>query len=262
MRKIAVFTGNRAEYGMQKPIIEAIQQDKRLDLKIIAAGAHLEEKFGYTVNEIKADGFEVSHQVSCEVDSDSLLGTTQSIGQVILGMSHTLEQLKPDILFVYADRFEGFAAVVAGSNMGIPVAHGEGGDVTSGGALDDYVRHAMTKLSHLHFTTNDEAYERVKRLGEEPWRIHNVGFPLIDYIKQKNFATIAEVQEKIPLDTKKPLIVFTQHSISSEQELAAEQVIPSLKAMEYFANNGCEVILTYPNNDAGGRQNINHHQSL
>ena len=252
-RKIAIFTGNRAEYGLQYPIIRAIADHPQLDYYLLVSGAHLDEKFGYTKGEIEMDGFKVWREIKAEVVADDLFSTTQVVGYTIVHLSKVLEELRPHFLIVYADRFEGLAAVVTGSLMGIPVAHIEGGDVTAGGALDDYVRHAMTKLSHLHFTTNEEAAERIERLGEEKWRIFNVGFPVIDLIKQKKFATPKEIQEKIPVDIKKPIILFTQHSVTTELEDVVAQIRPSLDALKHFAINGVQVIITYPNNDAGGR---------
>src|SRR5262245_44921888 len=172
-RIVAVFTGNRAEYGLQYPILKAIAAHPDLEYYLLVSGAHLQEDFGYTKKEIEKDGFEVYDEVKISMDDDTLLATAQAIGSGILSLSSILARLRPDFLVVYADRFEGFSAVVTGTQMNIPTAHIEGGDITEGGALDDSVRHAMTKLSHLHFTTNEEAAERVRRLGEEPWRVFN-----------------------------------------------------------------------------------------
>lgn len=252
-RKIAIFTGNRAEYGLQYPIINAISRHPNLDYYLLVSGAHLDEKFGYTKKEIEKDGFTVYKEIKGEVQKDDLYSTTQVIGHIIVNLSTALKDLDPDFLVVYADRFEGLAAVIAGSQMGIPVVHIEGGDVTEGGALDDYVRHAMTKLSHLHFTTNEEAADRIGKLGEEKWRIYNVGFPVIDLIKQNKFATIDEINQKIPIDENKPIILFTQHSVTTESKEAVSQIKPSVEALKYFAKKGVQVIVTYPNNDAGGR---------
>ncbi|MBL0214578.1 MAG: UDP-N-acetylglucosamine 2-epimerase (hydrolyzing) [Myxococcales bacterium] len=164
--------------------------------------------------------------------------------------------LRPDILVVYADRFEGFAAVIAGTQMGIPTAHIEGGDVTQGGALDDSVRHAMTKLAHLHFTTNENAANRIRVMGEEPWRVHAVGFPAIDLIADGLYATPQELHDRFGIVADRPLVVFTQHSVSSRFEEAVAQVQPSLAALETIAREGVQVVVTYPNNDAGGRRII------
>lgn len=252
-RIIAVFTGNRAEYGLQYPILRAIARHPNLEYRLIVSGAHLDPHFGSTLDEIRNDGFHIDAEVKIEMDAASLFATAQAIGSGVLAISNVLNVLKPDILVVYADRFEGFAAVIAATQMNIPTAHIEGGDLTEGGALDDSVRHAMTKLSHLHFTTNEQATNRILGMGEEPWRVHTVGFPAIDLISEGRFASAKEVEEKLKLDLSRPIVLFTQHSVSTEFNLAAEQLNPSLLAIERLATEGIQTILTYPNNDAGGQ---------
>ena len=252
-RKVAIFTGNRAEYGLQYPIIKAIAAHPDLEYFLLASGAHLQEDFGMTKGEIEKDGFKVYREVRLTMNDDSLLSTAQAIGSGILNLSQVLAEIQPDFLVVYADRFEGFAAVVTGTQMNIPTAHVEGGDLTEGGALDDSVRHAMTKLAHLHFTTHEEAADRVRLLGEEPWRIHNIGFPAIDLIADGRFATAKELLDRYGIDDRKSLVVFTQHSVTTEFNDAAEQVRPSLAALRRLAAEGCQVLVTYPNNDAGGK---------
>lgn len=275
-RKIAIYTGNRAEYGLQFPIIKAIDAHPDLDYYLLVSGAHLEEDYGQTKSEIEKDGFKVTAEVFMKRGQDSLYSTVEAIGTGILSLSKVLDDLKPDILVVYADRFEGFSAMITGTQMNIPTAHIEGGDITEGGALDDSVRHAMTKLAHLHFATNEEAAERIRGLGEEPWRVFNIGYPTIDLIKEGRFAGPNELVEKYGIDLKKPLIIFTQHSVTTEYTQAADQIAPSLKALRVLAEEGCEIIITYPNNDAGGNKiiemlneldnegidNIQVHQSL
>ncbi|MDO9632308.1 MAG: UDP-N-acetylglucosamine 2-epimerase [Humidesulfovibrio sp.] len=252
-RKIAIFTGNRAEYGLQFPIIKAINAHPDLEGFLFVGGAHLDEDFGATKSEIERDGFTIHAEVKMTMHHDTLAATAQAIGTGIVSLSESLDALRPDFFVVYADRFEGLAAVVAGTQMGIPTAHIEGGDITEGGALDDSVRHAMTKLAHLHFTTNEEAAERVRKLGEEPWRVHNVGFPALDLIAQGNYASPEELRERYGLDLNRPVVIFTQHSVTTEFEDAAAQVRPALAAMRRLAAEGVQVILTYPNNDAGGK---------
>src|SRR6266545_6152124 len=206
--------------------------------------------------EIEADGFHVYRQVDIRMAHDTLFATAQAIGSAVLSLSAILDELRPDFLVVYADRYEGFAAMITGTQMNIPTAHIEGGDYTEGGALDDSVRHAMTKLAHLHFATNQQAVERIQRMGEESWRVLNVGFPALDLVAAGLFATPEEVVERYGLDPQRPIIVFCQHSVTTEFDLAAEQVRPSLEALEEVAREGYQVILTYPNNDAGGRRII------
>ncbi|MEC5382422.1 UDP-N-acetylglucosamine 2-epimerase [Aurantimonas sp. C2-6-R+9] len=255
-RTIAIFTGNRAEYGLQYPILRAVDAHPELDYKLIVSGAHLDSQFGRTLAEIEADGFRVHAEVKIEMDAASLYATAQAIGSGVLSVSRVLAETKPDMMVVYADRFEGFAAVIAATQMNVPTAHVEGGDLTEGGALDDSVRHAMTKLAHLHFTTNEQATNRILGMGEEPWRVHTVGFPAIDLISEGRFATADDVGQRLGLDLARPVVLFTQHSVTTEFGKAAEQVSPALEAMALLAAEGVQVILTFPNNDAGGRQII------
>jgi UDP-hydrolysing UDP-N-acetyl-D-glucosamine 2-epimerase len=255
-RTIAIFTGNRAEYGLQYPILRAVDKHPDLDYRLLVSGAHLDPNFGRTLDEIRSDGFRVDAEVKIEMDAASLLATAQAIGSGVLSISRVLAELKPDIMVVYADRFEGFAAVVAASQTNVPTAHIEGGDLTEGGALDDSVRHAMTKLAHLHFTTNQQATNRILGMGEEAWRVHTVGFPAIDLIDEGRYASPADVKARLGVDLSRPIVLFTQHSVTTEFDQAAEQLLPSLDAMQQLAARGVQVVLTYPNNDAGGRQII------
>lgn len=255
-RIVGVFTGNRAEYGLQFPILRAIERHPELEYRLLVSGAHLDNNFGRTLEEIKADGFSIHAEVTITMGDDGLGATSRAIGSGVLSVSEALRSLRPDLFVVYADRFEGFAAVIAASQMNIPVAHIEGGDLTEGGALDDSVRHAMTKLSHLHFTTNAQASNRILAMGEEAWRVHTVGFPAIDLIKLGNFATREELASRFGIDASRPIVLFTQHSVTTEFEQAAEQLLPSLAALQKLAGEGVQVIVTYPNNDAGGKRII------
>jgi len=252
-RSIAVFTGNRAEYGLLYPLIKLLNEHEVVDFHLLVSGAHLESNFGHTLSEIEQDGFRISAEIKIDLEKDDLTATARAIGCGVLAMVDELVHVQPDILVVYADRFEGFAAVIAGSQMGIPVAHIEGGDVTEGGALDDSVRHAMTKLSHLHFTTNPEASNRIMAMGEEPWRVHTVGFIDHDLIELGRLASAEDLSTRYGMVPSKPVIVFTQHSVALEAESAREQVRASLSALERLAAEGVQIFVTYPNNDAGGR---------
>ena len=253
-RKIAVFTGNRAEYGLQLPILKAIKRHPDLECQLIVSGAHLDPYFGRTLAEITKDGFDVAAQVQIDVPDDTIRSTPYAIGSGVLAITQSLANLRPDLMVVYADRFEGFAAIIAATQMGIPTAHLEGGDVTEGGALDDSVRHAMTKLAHLHFTTNLQATNRLLAMGEEPWRVQTVGFPMIDLIVEGNFSSRADVQQRFKFDLTRPIVLFTQHSVTTEAECSVTQIGASLAALERLAKEGIQVLATYPNNDAGGRR--------
>jgi UDP-N-acetylglucosamine 2-epimerase (non-hydrolysing)/GDP/UDP-N,N'-diacetylbacillosamine 2-epimerase (hydrolysing) len=261
-RTVAVFTGNRAEYGLQFPILRAIAADPRLEYKLIVGGAHLQEDFGRTVAEIANDGFHVAAEVQMTMRQDTLMATAEAIGTGIVSLASVLDEMRPDFLVVYGDRYEGLAAMIAGTQMSIPTGHIEGGDYTEGGALDDSVRHAMTKLAHLHFATNKQAAERIRRLGEEHWRIFVVGQPSLDLIDAGEFASPQDLEADLGLDPTRPIVLFCQHSVATEADLAIEQVEPSLEALKALAADGMQVIVTYPNNDAGGRRIIERLESL
>lgn len=253
-RKIAIFTGNRAEYGLQYPILKAVEAHPELDYSLLVSGAHLDENFGGTLEEIKNDGFRIDAEIKIESGhEDDWTVTAKAIGSGVLSISAALERIAPDIVVVYADRFEGFAAVIAATQMNIPTAHIEGGDLTEGGALDDSVRHAMTKLCHLHFTTNRQASNRVLAMGEESWRVHTVGLPAIDLISVGHFASSREVAERLDLELDRPILLCTQHPVTTEFEQAADQIRPLLDATIALAEGGTQIILTYPNNDAGSQ---------
>lgn len=261
-RTIAIFTGNRAEYGLQYPILKAVSEDDSLEYKLLVSGAHLDSNFGATLDEIKKDGFEITEEIKIDLSVDSNISTAMAISSGVSEISRCLAEIKPDLFVVYADRFEGFAAVIASTQMAIPTAHIEGGDLTEGGALDDSVRHAMTKLSHIHFTTNEDATKRILNMGEESWRVHTVGFPAIDLIDNDNFASADEIVSRYNLDLSYPVVLFTQHSITTEFNLSAEQVRPSLDALKELSLNGTQIIITYPNNDAGGQAIISEIENI
>jgi UDP-N-acetylglucosamine 2-epimerase (non-hydrolysing)/GDP/UDP-N,N'-diacetylbacillosamine 2-epimerase (hydrolysing) len=377
-RKIAIFTGNRSEYGIISPIIKHIASDSRLEYYLIVSGTHLEKDFGETISNIKEDGFTIYNELKLKkvwqiykitdnIDSflikenttlknaievidknqweisfvtdlsgklkgvatdgdirrgllsvltltssiskimnqnplfiksswdgkkidevlnsdiaksktslsgsiilpvvteenkivniihanrDSLYRSNNEIADIISNLSDILSELKPDFFLCHGDRYETFAAVICATQMIIPTVHIEGGDLTEGGALDDSIRHAITKLAHIHLTTNEDSYKRVIALGEEPWRVHNIGFPILDLIKEGNFADKTELEEKFGIDLNKTLVVFLQHSVTTEFNDSLIQIKQSLDAIEILAKQGITIIIIYPNNDAGSR---------
>ena len=249
-RKVAIFTGNRAEYGLQVPILKEIIKNKNLEYFLIVSGAHLDPSFGKTVNEIKEDGFKIHETINLNSGGENLISTANSIGKGVIEITKILGKYKPDIFIVYADRFETFAAAIASSQTNTVTAHIEGGDITQGGALDDSVRHAITKLSHLHFTTNEQARNRILAMGEEKWRVHTVGYPGIDLINASDFTSTTEIESKIQINIDKPIIIYTQHSVTNKYTMADQQLKPALKAIsKLVAIRDIQCILTYPNND-------------
>src|SRR5262249_62182851 len=159
----------------QYPIVWAIAAMHQLYCSPVVVGADLDPQFRCTLHEIHGDVFTVPAEVKIDMEAAPLTATARAIGSGVVSMSKALEDIRPDMLVVYADRFEGFAAIIAGTQMNVPTAHVEAGDLTDRGALDDSRRHAMTKLAHLHFTTNEQATNRILAMGEEPWRVHTIG---------------------------------------------------------------------------------------
>lgn len=257
IKKIAIFTGNRAEFGLLSPIIRSLIDVKKFDVKIIASGSHLEKNYGSTIKEIKENGFKIYSQIKLNYPKDKKNTTSLAISDGAKQISKVLFKLKPDLFIVYADRFEGFAAVIASTQMNIVTAHIEGGDLTQGGALDDSVRHAMSKLSHIHFTSNKSAKDRLIKLGEEKWRVFNVGFAAIDLFKKNTYASSNEIIKKFKIDISKPIILFTQHPITTNYTESEKEISPSLKALNKIAKLNYNIIITYPNNDIGSLKIIN-----
>ena len=244
-RKIAVFTGSRAEYGLLTPVIRAIAEAPGLDLLLIVSGDHVagdDEAMvpAATVNIKRAD--------------ETPASTPRAIGEGVVAMTDVLERLAPDIVVIYGDRFEAFAAMIAATQMGLPTAHLEGGDLTQGGTLDDVVRHAMSKLAHIHFPTNEAAANRLRAMGEEDWRITTAGFPPIDLIRARHFAEPYQVITELRLDSREPLpiVLFTQHPISTAPETAQAEIAACMQALARAEKElGATIVLTHPNGDVG-----------
>ena len=182
-RRIAVVTTSRADYGHLYRTLKELENCPEIDLKIIALGAHFSPEFGNTFREIEADGLTIDESLECLISSDSDVGMAKTIGVATLGLADVLGRMRPDILLLIADRYEMLAPASVALALRIPIAHIEGGDVSEG-AIDDAVRNALTKMSHLHFTTNENSRQRVLAMGEEAWRVHLVGSPSLDNLRQ------------------------------------------------------------------------------
>lgn len=252
MRKIAVVTGTRAEYGILYPVLKAIEVKPKLELSLVVTGMHLSPEFGYTVKEIQNDGFKVDAKIDTLLSSDTPEAMAKSVGLGIIGMAQAWEQLKPDIILVLGDRVEPLAAAISGAYMNIPVAHIHGGDSPRGG-LDEYARHAITKFAHIHFPATKTSAERIIRMGEDEWRVHVVGSPALDVILNEPLIPAEQLTEKFGLDLSRPLILLVQHPLTTEVENAAGQMRETLRAI---IEVGYPAIVVYPNSDAGGRRMI------
>lgn len=251
MRKIAVITGTRAEYGLAKSILKSIQKHPKLELALIVTGMHLSTEFGYTVKEIKRDGFKIDATLGTLHSADTGAAMTQTIGSCILKLADTLEDMRPDILLVLTDLGHTLAGAIAGAYMNIPVAHLHGGDVS--GTVDESVRHAITKLSHVHFSATKKSAERIIKMGEEKWRVHVVGAPGLDVILNEKLIETKEIAKKYSLDLSKPIVLMVQHSVTTESDDSAKQIRETLNAIVELKHH---TVLIYPNADAGGRRMI------
>lgn len=210
IQKVAVFTGTRAEYGLLVPVLRRLEQSPKVELSLIAAGTHLSLLHGMTIDAIEQDGFHVDARVEMVLASDSTTAITKSIGVALIDLAIRLEQLQPDLLVILGDRYEILAAAFAAMMAGVPVAHIHGGEVTIG-AFDDSIRHAVTKLSHLHFVATDVFASRVAQLGEQPENIHVVGAPAMDVISSMSPAPRSKLEEELGLTLRNPLVVLAYH---------------------------------------------------
>ena len=253
VKKVAVITGTRAEYGLLYPVMRAIQNHSELDNSIIATGMHLSPEHGYTVKEIEKDGFKVDVAVDMLLSNDTGASMSKSVGIGLIGITQALEQIKPDIVLVLGDRDEPFAGAIAASHMNIPLAHIHGGDSTTGGCIDESIRHSITKFAHIHFPATEESAERIEKLGEEPWRIHTVGAPGLDTILNTKLISKEQLIEQYSLNANEPLLLAIQHPVTTQPENAANEMRTTLEAL---AELGMQTILVHPNSDAGGRSMI------
>jgi len=253
LRSIGLVSVARSDYGLSRPIMARIEADPNLRLHLIAAGMHLAPEFGLTVREIEADGFEIGERIEMLLSSDSPEGISKSIGLGTIGFAQAFGRFRPDILVVMGDRYEMFAAALAALPFKIPLAHIHGGELTQG-AFDDALRHAMTKLSHLHFVSTDEYARRVIQLGEEPWRVTVSGAPSLDNLKGLQLMGAAELASGFGLDFQTPPLIVTFHPVTLEYEQTERQIDELLAALKALGEEtGQPVVFTLPNADTSGR---------
>lgn len=246
MRTIATVTTSRADYGHLYWPMRQIDAHEHLELKLIVAGAHLSPVFGHTVTELEADGFPIFASVDCLAEGDSDLAMAHTIARATAGIADSLARLRPDLLLLIADRHEMLAPAAAALALRIPIAHIEGGDVSEG-AIDDAVRNSLTKMAHLHFTPTAEARRRVIALGEESWRVTEVGAPSLDHLHRSNLPDRAALETTLgtPLETA-PLVV-AYHPVT----LAADSTAESLALFEALSGWQGPIVFCFPNADTG-----------
>jgi UDP-hydrolysing UDP-N-acetyl-D-glucosamine 2-epimerase len=250
-RKICIVVNSRANYGRIKSVMRAVQQHPNLELQLIIGASALLYRFGNVADLIRADGFEASATVYSIVEGETPTTMAKSTGMAIMELATQFENIKPDIALTVADRFETMATAVAASYMNIPLAHTQGGEVT--GNIDESVRHAVTKLSHLHFPATAQAADYLVRMGEDPATVHYTGCPSIDLVADLDLTLPADIFTRYKgvgadLDSAKPYLVVLQHPVTSEYGSGFDQINQTLKAVERI---GMQSAWLWPNVDAG-----------
>lgn len=247
MRRLAVVTTSRADFGIYRPLLRAIADYPDLDLQLIVAGMHLSPLYGLTVREIEAEGWPIAARVNCLEEADSPLAVARAMGRAVIGLAEALAELEPDIEVVLGDRFEMHAAALAALPLNLPVAHLHGGELTLG-AFDDALRHSMTKLSHLHFAATEDYARRIIQLGEEEWRVTVSGAPSLDNLAALDVVGPGELAEFIGLELDPAPLLVTYHPVSLEQAGTEDQLLELLAALD---KTDRPVVFTLPNADPG-----------
>ncbi|WP_216271235.1 UDP-N-acetylglucosamine 2-epimerase [Polynucleobacter sp. AM-25C3] len=250
MRKICVITGTRAEYGLLRWVMQGIKDDPALSLQTIVTGMHLSPEFGLTYQAIEGDGFLIDRKVEMLTSSDTSVGIAKSMGLGLIGFADALHELQPDLVVVLGDRFEIFSAVSAALVARIPVAHLHGGETTEG-ALDEALRHSITKMSHLHFVAAEKYRERVIQLGESPERVFLVGGLAMDNLERLEILGKEELECMLGLKFEKKSLLITFHPATLEHGAAANQMEELLAALDQLG--GTQLIFTMPNCDTESR---------
>jgi len=247
-RKITVTTGTRSEYGILRPVLKEINASKNLELYLIVTGMHLSPKFGSTIKEIKNDGFKTFKKINMIPKNDSNFSMVTELGKGIIEFSKVFNMIKPDVNVILGDRDEMLASAISAYHLNIPNAHIHGGDKSKGGT-DEYNRHAITKMSNIHFAATKKSYRRIIKMGEDPRYVFLTGSPSIDEIKNKKISSRSELLKKYSINFTGNEILLVQHSVTTEVEKSHIQIKNILNALKKFDNT---IIAILPNSDPGG----------
>jgi len=248
MRKIAVITSTRAEYGILRPLLQQIEQDEQLSLELIVTGTHLLKEHGFTVTEIEKD-FSTFLKIPMKFQANSAEANSYAMAQLQSDITKLFSELSPDIVVILGDRFEILSVAISAMMLHIPIAHIHGGELTQG-AMDDAIRHAITKLSHLHFSSTQEYAQRLIQMGEQPSRVFNVGSLGVENIKNTPLLSKKELEDSLGFVFSQQNILFTYHPQTLSSFSAQEQIAVVLEALEHFNDLG--IIFTKSNVDEGG----------
>jgi UDP-hydrolysing UDP-N-acetyl-D-glucosamine 2-epimerase len=245
-RTIAVVTSSRADYSHLYWPLHDLARHQDVELKLIVMGPHLSPHFGETVKEIEKDGFPIAARIECLFSSDSDVGMAKTLGVAVLSLADLLGQMRPDLLLLIADRYEMLAPAAVALTLRIPIAHIEGGEISEG-AIDDAVRNALTKMSHIHFTSTEGARNRVMAMGEEPWRVHRAGAPSLDHLSRSRLLDVQELQHRLGIDLERSTTVVAYHPVTLERDttLEADSLFAALREVD------AQMLFCYPNADAG-----------
>lgn len=250
MKRIGIMTGTRAEYGLLKSLMQEINKDNDLELYLIVSGMHLSPEFGMTYKEIEEDGFEINAKVEMLLSSDSPAGISKSIGLGVIGFADEFQRAYLDMLILLGDRYEALSAAISAMVMRIPIAHLHGGELTEG-AIDEGIRHSITKMSYLHFTSTEEYRRRVIQLGENPERVFCVGAIGVENIKKINLMTKEELERSIHFEIDENTVIVTYHPVTLENNTVEEQFLNLLEVLD--RNPKIRMIFTKANADTNGR---------
>jgi len=249
-RKILYITGTRADYGLMRSVLFEMEKNPGIELELVVTGMHLMEEFGMTVNDIKKDGFKF-HEIRTTFKEDNKLSMVKFIGEFVKSLSQLVVEIDPDIILLLGDRGEMLGGAIVGAYLNIPTAHLHGGEITS--TVDEYARHAITKLVNIHLPATEKSAERIIKMGENPENVFVVGAPGLDHILNEDLIDAEIISKKYNLDLSKPFILLVQHPVTLESknaELKTKQTLDALLELEI------QTVVVYPNADAGGRKII------
>ena len=253
MKKIAVFTGTRAEYGLLYWILKGLHEANNIDLQLLVGGSHLSHEFGHTIDNIEKDGFLVTERLDFLLSSDSPQAISKSLALAVIAGADCFARLKPDLLVLLGDRYECLALAQCAMLTNIPIAHIHGGEITEG-AVDDVIRHAISKMSHLHFTATKTYQNRVIQLGEHPSRVFDYGAPGIDNIDKLQLLSKKQLAEAIGFPQLERFFLVTYHPVTlspNDAKIALDNLLTVLAEYASF-----QILITFPNADAQGRKLI------
>ena len=249
-RRICVVTGSRAEYGLLQPVLTLLREDSRFDMQLVVTGMHLSAEFGSTVKVIENDGFDIAERVESLVSGDTPVAVAKSLALGIIGFADVYKRMQPDWVLVLGDRFEIYAAAQAAMIAAIPIAHIAGGDTTEG-AIDEAIRHGISKMAHLHFATNEQSARRLLQMGEDPISVHVVGSPGIDAIRQVELMDRNSLEASMGTRFLRKNLLVTYHPVTLDQQGSTDDLAELLEALDMLGPD-IGVYFTRANADPGG----------